>query len=144
MINAAINPNPLRSKVNFLPKIFISIGAVTIPTITSVVTKAEIVITVAPDRSNDPANGNATNEGIKVIAPSTAATIVAKNPASAPTRLEMVSGVNVPNVSPTIPNTAKRLGAVLRRAFPATLNAFFDFSLLFTRKQLSKPLKSHK
>jgi hypothetical protein len=102
-----------------------------------------MVITVAPDRSNDPANGNATKEGIKVIAPSTAATIVAKNPASAPTRLEMVSGVNVPNVSPTIPNTAKRLGAVLRRAFPATLNAFFDFSLLFikdaTKQTAKKP-----
>jgi hypothetical protein len=124
-----------------LPKIFISIGAVTIPTITNVVTKADMVITVAPDRSKDPANGNATKEGIKVIAPSTAAIIVATNPASAPTRPEMASAVNIPNVSPTIPSTANRLGAVLRRAFPATLSAFFDFSLLFIKdinKQTAK------
>jgi len=76
--------------VNFLPKAFISIGAVITPTITKVVTKADIVIVVAPALSKDPANGNAIREGIKVNAPSIAPNAVAQRPASAPIRLEIV------------------------------------------------------
>jgi len=103
-------------------------GAVTTPTITRVVIKAEIVITVAPERSREPASGKATKDGIKVIAPITAAMIVAMNPASEPISLDMVSGVKIPNVNPTIPNTVKRLGAVFNSAFPAMRKACLVFS----------------
>ena len=95
IIKAARNPNPLRSRVNRRPRVLASIGAVTMPTITSVVIKADAVMTVAPDRSNDPARGKAMREGIMVTAPSTAATMVAVYPASLPTRREMVSGVTI-------------------------------------------------
>lgn len=109
MSKAAKNPRPFRSRVNFLPRIFISNGAVTIPTMTKVVIKVEMVITVAPERSRDPANGKATS-------------------------LPMVSGVKTPKVRPTMPSTASRLGAVFRSAFPATLKAIFVFSLLLIRE----------
>jgi len=131
MIKAAAKPRLLRSSVNFFPSSFISMGAVITPTMTRVVMNADIVMTVAPERRSEPARGNATNEGIKVTAPITAARIVAENPASAPTNPEIVSGVKSPKVNPTIPSTLNKLGAVLRSALPAIFKGFLCFILTF-------------
>ena len=130
---AAMNPRAFRSTANFLPSALLSIGIVKKPTMTSVVTKAEMVMTVAPERSSDPAKGKATNEGMRVMAPMIAAKSVASGPASDPISLEMVSGVSVPKVSPTMPRTVNMLGAVFNRALPAILKACLVFCLLFIR-----------
>ena len=133
MIRAPIKLRPLRIKVNFFPRDFISMGAVIVPTITREVIKAEIVIIIAPERNKDPASGKAINDGIKVIAPRIAATPVAKNPASYPINLSIVSGVKIPKIKPTIPSSMNRFGAVFRNPFIAILKAFNVFCLLFQK-----------
>lgn len=59
MIRAKIKLRKFLQKVNFFPKNFISMGAVITPTITRVVTKAAMALTLAPCLSIDPARGKA-------------------------------------------------------------------------------------
>jgi hypothetical protein len=125
---------PLRINVKFFPRDLISMGAVIVPTITREVMKAEIVIIVAPERNKEPASGKAINDGIKVIAPRIAATPVAKNPASSPINLSMVSGVKIPKIKPTIPSSINKLGAVFRNPFVAILKALNVFCLFFQKE----------
>ena len=66
------------------PKYFISIGKVTTPTIIRVDIKTAICACPAPALSSDVASGSATNPGIKVMEPTTAAIHNPQKPDSAP------------------------------------------------------------
>ena len=84
------------------PKVLISSGIVTIPTIIRVETNAAICIYPAPFFNSAAAKGKATNPGISVIEPITEAAATPHMPEFVPSSFVIVSGLNMASATPII------------------------------------------
>jgi len=122
-------------KTYLLPKHLISMGAVRIPTITKVVTKAATALTLAPCLRSDPAIGKAMNAWISTTEPNKAARMTPSIPDSGPMNLEMISGGRKTRRKPIVQMVDNINRAMDRKNFQATNKDLLVFSLFFDQEK---------
>ena len=147
MINAETKENITAEmflvKVAFLPKVLISIGIVTTPTIVSVQMNATICVIPAPLFSNAEANGNATNPGISVIEPTSVAISTPNTPEFEPIKAEIALASRTLSVIPMMIIILKNCGSMLVNDFKAFFSASIALFLSLMKVTIS-PIMANK
>jgi hypothetical protein len=124
-------------KAKPFPKHLASRGKVTIPTITSVVTKAAMALMLAPSLSRDPARGKAMKAWMRTIEPTTAARATPMKPASRPIVREITSVGRRARRKPIVQMISKVGKAIERKNLSDTRREFTVFPL-FLKKEKAK------
>jgi hypothetical protein len=140
---AKIKLREFLQSVNLFPKNFASNGAVNTPTMTRVVTKAAMAVTLAPWRRKDPARGKAMNAWIRTTDPNKAARMTPLSPESWPMTLEMRSGGRRLRRKPIDQMVKRTRRAMEQKNFQATRRDLAVFSLSLDKEtQRRAPARS--
>ena len=133
-----INANTFRRMAIFLPRYFISIGIVIIPTVVSVDTNTAICTIPAPFFISSATMGNAIITGTIAIAPTNEVRSIPVNPVSLPITRFVVSGESTASTTPAKRRMATNCGKTPANNFHAFFKDNSVLCLSLTKETISE------